>query len=368
MHKDAELQDILATIIEAAKSPGTSRAEKVDKARRIGSLIHAFRELLNLSPTEFARACGVAVQTVYRWEKGEKEPRLHYIRNLDSLIAQRGMSLTTEIMSNSIRSEEAFYVNHDVVGGAEIIPGRSEIGPPPEEILSTLRFNLRRAGTREHTVSYYVPKEPTDMHLRVWKFWHDAAWEMCKPGGEVWKNGDQAFFDKVDDLREGLISQLKEARGNPLNQEDEESFKKVDDLLQEIIQVLDEIRERNNEVKLSPEEKRTIRAAGLFLEKLDIDARLNVFQIAGTACVHPTIVLRFPGELAPSKGWVWYAPWNGNAGVEMPKEVLKFWFEQFRRTSAATPVRWVKALGEMKLRIEGEKNSDKLFAATKTSS
>ncbi len=54
--------------------PQEKVANMYSDSRALGRQIHRYRELQNMSRNEFARRMNVSIQTVYRWESGDRVP------------------------------------------------------------------------------------------------------------------------------------------------------------------------------------------------------------------------------------------------------------------------------------------------------
>lgn len=66
--------------LQNSSSPSQRKREKV------GDLLNQLRIRLAMSPTEFARAAGVSVQTIHRWLRGHL-PRRHWLEKIRRLCA-----------------------------------------------------------------------------------------------------------------------------------------------------------------------------------------------------------------------------------------------------------------------------------------
>lgn len=55
----------------------------------IAELLRTLRERLNLSQTDLAKALGVSLNTVWVWERGEREPSASHIEELARLAKVR---------------------------------------------------------------------------------------------------------------------------------------------------------------------------------------------------------------------------------------------------------------------------------------
>jgi transcriptional regulator with XRE-family HTH domain len=96
-------QEILNKIIGLV---GRDKVSDQDKAE-IGTLIQAFREGLSLTPKEFAQQLGVSVQTLHRWEKMARPPRMAQVRKFELLLAE------TEKRASGAAGEAKMYVQLD---------------------------------------------------------------------------------------------------------------------------------------------------------------------------------------------------------------------------------------------------------------
>ena len=88
--KPQQAQQIL-TQLENATRPGNSR-----KAIDVGETVKAFRQLVSLNRTEFARQLQVAPQTVGRWEANQTKPRRNQILKFESLLPTEDVASETK--------------------------------------------------------------------------------------------------------------------------------------------------------------------------------------------------------------------------------------------------------------------------------
>src|SRR4029079_3709892 len=85
---------------------GRDKVSDQDKAE-IGRLIQIFREGLSLTPKEFAQQLGISVQTLHRWEKMARPPRMAQVRKFEQLLAE------TEKRASGAAGEVKMYVQLD---------------------------------------------------------------------------------------------------------------------------------------------------------------------------------------------------------------------------------------------------------------
>lgn len=111
------------------------------------------------------------------------------------------------------------------------------------------------------------------------------------------------------------------------------------------------------------ERHKRFRTPQTLLKKLDETGNLNVYGVNPEACVHPTVLLRFPGDRRPTRGWIWYAQWDDKAILEIPRGAVDLWNDRFTedefkdklaidRDGEFTHILYEKLLGDAPLREE----------------